>query len=274
MIVSPFKYSGRKLKYVNQINSLYKNLFFSLNTNNLIYVEPYAGSASIFFNLTSEFSSYIISDIDRNVIRIHKSLKDASYDDYVSIINEVSEKWGNIKDDKIAYYNFRNWFNLNIWNSDDIKEGLYLQLLFSSCINSMARFGKNGFNQGWGNRLYIIGEYEYKHIHKVLQRALIYNYSFEDLNKNILYKENEESLFYFLDPPYINRATSYRTLEYEEYQKFIDFLNNTKSKWIYTDIEENQIKFPYIVLREEMNNTSPLSKKEKLQNKEVAFYNF
>ena len=47
MIVSPFKYSGRKLKYVNQINSLYKNLFFSLNTNNLIYVEPYAGSASI-----------------------------------------------------------------------------------------------------------------------------------------------------------------------------------------------------------------------------------
>lgn len=107
MKVSPFKYSGTKLQFVDQINGIYKNLFFSLDTSNLIYIEPYAGSASVFFNLTSEFKSYIISDIDRNVIQILKSLKENSYDTYWKICEEVKTQFGDIRNSKESYYSSR-----------------------------------------------------------------------------------------------------------------------------------------------------------------------
>lgn len=273
-MVSPFKYSGRKVKYVDKINGLYKNLFFSLDTSDLIYVEPYAGSASVFFNLVSDFKTYIISDIDRNVIRIHRSLQEAQYSKYLSIIESVKSEFGDIRESKDAYYSFREWFNQNHWQKETTEEGLYLQLLFGSCINSMARFGKNGFNQGFGNRLYLLSEEEYGLIHKRLQRAQLYCLDFETLKATVLSKFSETDLFLFLDPPYISRATSYRTLEADEHQAFLKYLNETKSKWIYTDIYENQIPHKYFILRNEMSNTSPLSKKEKLSNTEVAFYNF
>ena len=127
----------------------------------------------------------------------------------------------------------------------------------------MARFGKNGFNQGFGNRLFLISEEEYEVIHRRLEKTELYNLDFDTLKSTILSKLNEKELFIFLDPPYISRATSYRTLEKNEHSDFINYLNMTKSKWIYTDIHEDQVKFPYIILRDEMNNTSPLSKKRK-----------
>jgi DNA adenine methylase Dam len=272
MKVSPFKYSGRKLQFVDQINSLYNNLFFSLDTSELTYVEPYCGSASVFFNLTSEFKKYIISDIDRNVVEIMKAIKNNPYTVYWALYESVKNQFGDIKNSKDAYYAFRNWFNENYWGTCDKVEGLYLQLLFGSCINSMARFGPSGFNQGYGNALFVLSKEEYDVAHIKLQKTEIYNMSFEKLQESILVKYDEHKLFFFFDPPYIKRGAAYHQFDEDEHSKFIKYLNNCKGKWIYTDIYENQVKFPFMILRENMTNTAPNTKKEKLDNKEVAFY--
>lgn len=272
MKVSPFKYSGRKLQFVDQINSLYSNLFFSLDTSELTYVEPYCGSASVFFNLTSEFKSYIISDIDRNVVEIMKAIKENPHTVYWTLCEQVKSDFGDIENSKDSYYAFRDWFNKNRWGKGGKVEGLYLQLLFGACINSMARFGPTGFNQGYGNRLFLLSKEEYDAAHRRLQKTEIYNMPFEKLQESILVNYNESELFFFFDPPYIKRGAAYHQFDEDEHFKFIKYLSNCKGRWIYTDIYENQVKFPCIILRENMTNTGPSTKKEKLDNKEVAFY--
>ena len=112
-------------------------------------------------------------------------------------------------------------------------------------------------------------------MHEKLQKAELYNMSFEDLSENVLKKYDEKDLFMFVDPPYIKREVySYKGLEKSQYDRFIEFLSSFKGKFIYTDIHDDQLDMNYIVLREKMNNTKPASKKESLDNKEVAFYNF
>lgn len=68
------RYSGSKIKYVQQLNKLVNM------SNATTYVEPFLGSGALFLNLKKKFDKYIVNDIDRNVIRIFKSLKEMDYE--------------------------------------------------------------------------------------------------------------------------------------------------------------------------------------------------
>ena len=271
--LAPFKYSGRKLAFVDKINSIYNNMFFSLDTSKLTYIEPFCGSASVFYNLSSSFKDYILNDLDSNVVKIHSAIKENPLSTYKDFISYVKKNWPSLKD-KDCYYDFRNYFNQNVWQKNDPLEGFWLQFLFNTCINSMARFGPNGFNQSYGSRTgeSFTTDRMYTHFHNRLQKATIFNKDFFELVKEIGVKEEDQ--FLFLDPPYIRREAAYKTISEDFYESFLNLLKGTSGKFIYTDIDEGQLDFPKLVLRESMNSTAPSSLKQKTNMTEVAYYNF
>lgn len=243
------KYAGTKLKFTNKINE-YIN-----NTEGRIYIEPFLGSGSVFLNLEKEFDRYILNDKDRNVIRIFKSFKDADYELFKACENTIKERFGDIKKNKEDYYNFRNTFNKKLYLSDDITEGIYLFFLYNSCINSMARFGPNGFNQSFGNRYKSLTEEQFNNINKRLQKAEFYNMDFFDL-------DIPENSVMFLDPPYFYKQTkNYEIIDQTWYDNFIQYLKDSSNEIIYTDVDHKDIDWNKEIIRK-MQNISPNRKEE------------
>lgn len=261
------RYSGSKYDYLNSILPIVNRC------DNKIYIEPFCGSASVFLNTPNTFQKYIISDVDRNIIRIFNSFKNINYSDFINFLNEIEKEFGNIKNDKTSYYNFRNWFNSTHWKKDTLEEGVYLMFLANSCINSMLRFGPNGMNQSFGNRGY---QYSYTleqhtNIKNKLSNCEIMNVDFFKLIEDF---KNLDA-FYFIDPPYIKRGTSYVNINENNKTLMLNFLKD--KKYAYTDIYEKNIQ-DYLecevdILRLKMRNTSPLSNKEEISNTEVIYYN-
>ena len=265
-----FRYSGSKDKFTSIINA-------NIKTDKQIYCEPFAGSGAVLFNLNRQFNKYIINDIDRNIIRIYKSFKIISYSYYKEVIDSVFKEFGKFTSDrrysnqqisekeKQNYYNFRNWFNVNHWNTDTEIEGIYLHMLANSCINSMLRFGPSGMNQGYGNRCYILDENIFNNIQNILQRTEIYNGSYKDLLK--------EDAFFFFDPPYASQASSYTGFSFQDQEEFLELIKD--KEYIYTDILNNvNSKLPNRLVLREMVSTAPNSNKGKNSNIECLFASY
>jgi DNA adenine methylase Dam len=265
-----FRYSGAKDKFASIINA-------NIKADKNVYCEPFVGSGSVLFNLNKNFDKYIINDIDRNIIRIYKSFKNISYEYYKEVIDSVFKEFGRFTDDrryiskeagevaKTNYYNFRNWFNSNHWNTDTELEGIYLHMLANSCINSMLRFGPNGMNQGFGNRCYMLDRTTFNNIQNILQRTEIYNGSYKDLLK--------EDAFFFFDPPYASQASSYTGFSFEDQEEFLELIKD--KEYLYTDIlnDVNSKLQNRLVLRK-MVNTAPNSDKSKNSNIECLFASY
>jgi len=263
MSIKFLKYAGNKSKFIDKIN-------FEINkTNKSIYVEPFLGSGSVFLNLEKEFDSYILNDLDRNLIRIFNSFKNSTFEKYKIYESIVFEYFGDIKNNKEQWYLFRNEFNKTHWKKNTIKEGFYLFMLYNSCLNSLSRFGPNGFNQSFGKRYYNINENDFNIIKSKLEKTIIYNLDFFELINKI----DLENSILFLDPPYIKRPAGYATINDEFYSKFINFCKFTKSDILYTDVYHDDLDLKYIILREQMQNISP-NRKEEYTEKEVMYKNY
>ena len=262
-MIKIFNYAGTKIKYIDIINK-------EINKSNATtYVEAFFGSGAVFFNLEKTFDKYIINDLDRNVITIVKAFKNGDYTLFEACVDEVKERFGDIKKDKEAYYNFRNNFNKYVWNTRAIAEGFYLYILYNSCINSMARFGPNGFNQSYGNRLRLLDETEFNNIKNKLENTEIYNLDFFDFKNNI-----PANSLLFLDPPYFERQTkNYNIINEEWYNNFIKYCKNSNNDILYTDVDHDNLDWDKITIRERMQNISP-NRRDEYTIKEVMFKNF
>lgn len=261
------RYAGAKDKYLDSIN---KHIDKTTNTT---YIEPFLGSGAVFLNLEKEFDEYIINDIDPNIIKIFNTVKNSTYEEFMLFHSKVIHKFGDIKNDKEAYYSFRNKFNEKLWKSNTIDEGFGLMLLYSSCINSLARFGPKGFNQGYGNRLYMPDEETWNIVHNKLQKTTIYNLDFLDLMSKI-HDKLENSLL-FLDPPYFYGGdVGYANVNKEWYLNYLKLIEESKSNIIYTDIKHNDLsnKWNIEILRT-MRNISP-NKSSEYTKEEAIYFNF
>lgn len=250
-----FRYSGSKLKYATLINK-------HIKTSKKIYVEPFIGSGALLFNLDTEFDKYIINDLDRNIVQIYKSFKEIDYGYYIKILENIKNDFGDIKNSKESYYNFRNWFNENHWNTNTTLEGIYLHVLACSCINSMFRFGKNGMNQSYGNCFYSLNLRTFDNIKTILNKVEMHNGDYKDLLK--------EDAFFFFDPPYFSQGSSYSGFTEHQYKEFLYLISN--KEYLYTDILNDYNSFikNRIVIRE-MTSTAPKSSKQKNNNIECLF---
>jgi DNA adenine methylase len=268
-MIKMMKYAGCKDKFLHLINPEINR------TQCKTYIEPFCGSAAVFFNLEKEFDSYFVNDLDSNVIRILKSFSECEYSDIVDAQESVNTRFGDIRESKEAYYNFRNTFNAKLWKSDTTLEGICLWILYNSCLNSLSRFGPNGFNQSFGHRngCKSMNESVFAQIKSKLNRAVITNMDFfKFIETHSVIFDRPETLM-FLDPPYIKRPAGYKTITDEFYIRFIDFLKNTECKILYTDIDHDDLDWAKITLRDQMQNRSP-NRKSEYTDREIMFYNF
>ena len=269
-MVTFFRYSGSKVKYTDIINS------FINNTKQDVYIEPFIGSGAVLFNLRKKFKHYIINDLDENIIKIYKTFKEIDYKDYLNELDYVKKNFNftpsktlradtltktQIKDYKTAYYNFRDYFNKNYWNTNTTKEGIYLHFLANSCINSFFRFGPNGFNAAYGFRFYKIPENEFNIIKEKLKKTEILNEDYKNINEKGLY---------FLDPPYFMRDSSYSGFNQTDMIEFINYIKN--KEYVYTDIINDYNKNLKNIIIREISGSSPSGEKQGTGHMEHLFY--
>lgn len=264
-----FRYAGAKDKYIDIISK-----HINRYKKGSIYIEPFLGSGAIFLNIEDKFDSYIINDLDSNIIRIFKSVKEGDYSDFLVFYEDVLSKFGDIKKDKNAFYAFRNRFNEKLWKTDTIFEGFGLLMLYSSCINSLARFGPNGFNQSYGNRLYKPSQENWNEAKIKLNKTTIYNTDFITLMNNLDSSIIDNSLM-FLDPPYFYGGDAgYKNLEEPYFREFIKYIEKSKAAIVYTDVKHEDLsnKWSHEIIRT-MQNISP-NRKSEYTDQEALFFNF
>lgn len=266
MSLKLFNYTGTKIKYVELINEQLKR------QNCEIYIEPFCGSAAVFFNLEREYEIYILNDVDTNVIRILKSFQDSTFEQLQFLIDKIKNDFGDIKQREF-YYNFRQNFNSNHHKNNTIEEGFYLWILFNSCINSIARFGPKGFNQSFGCREghSKLTKQQFEIIQKRLSKTTLLNLPFKKLVSEYSDFFDERTIL-FLDPPYTEKPIAYSNLNNDDFKAFIDFIKHTNCKVIYTDTRHNYLDWDSIVIRT-MRNVSP-NRKTEFTIDEILYKNF
>jgi DNA adenine methylase len=259
-----FKYPGNKTNYLGTILPWIKA------SQSKIYIEPFFGSGTIYFNSLG-FAQYIVNDKEPHILNILNTFNNTKYEDYLKFENFVLETFGNIATNYDAYYKFRDYVN-NEHRYNEYNFGIFF--LNHTCMNSMMRFGPNGFNQTFGNRpsLFHLTKTQYEYVkHRLVNTKIITG----DFSKTIEF-DTKDSL-YVLDPPYDLAEITYN--KGFELNTFQDFLKEIKGKIIYTDIEnEFADKFfsNKILLKNQMKNISPNNRngKHDKSQREVMYTNF
>jgi site-specific DNA-adenine methylase len=268
-MVKFFNYSGNKIKSSPLINK------YIHNSNSDTYVEPFVGSGGILFNLDKEFKNYVINDIDRNIVRMYETFKVIQYSEYLDAIEFVRTEFGfygpnsrNMPEErkslyKSSYYLFRDWFNETMWNTNSVQEGIYLHILANSCLNYFLRFGPNGMNQSFGDRMYTINQSNFNSVKSILQRTTILNTSYIDV------VESYPNALFFLDPPYLSQASSYTGFNEDDLKQFIEVIKG--KEYIYTDIKNEYNEHLNGEFIRDIVSTSPANSGVSRDNHEYVF---
>ena len=250
IIRSPFFYVGDKYKLMPQLKQL-------MPENIKDYIEPFVGGGSSFLNSTGQ--KYILNDVDKYVIKLHKELSkyvnkkevllkklykiidtyalSCSYRNII-VSDELKKQYPKTyyaKYNKEGYEKLRADFNKNKRNILQ----LYILLIYG--FNHMIRFNASGdFNLPVGNVDFN------KNVYDALSNYLdfIKDKNIEFYNKD--YKNFLNSLsigegsYVFLDPPYLISMSEYNKLWNEEKEKelcvFLDQLDAKGVKFGITNL--------------------------------------
>jgi len=182
-VKSPLKWAGSKAKSLDFIIK-------AIPDRPKRFVEPFAGSAVISFNVKAD--EYLIADINNDVINFFNVLKEYRLD----FINYCKQLFidGNNKD--IYYYNRRVFNSLKF---DYYRAALFLYLN-RHCFNGLCRYNsKNEFNVPFG---------KYKNVYFPEEEMIflvdnIDRYIFKNQPFDMTFKECIESDVIYCDPPYL-----------------------------------------------------------------------
>lgn len=238
VIRSPLFYVGDKYKLMPQLTQLFPQ---NINT----YVEPFVGGGSSFLN--TDAKKYMVNDIDKNIISIHKHLKEyafepmALYEELYEIIDkyELSCSYrGIVAPEELkkkyvktyySHYNKDAYTKLkHDYNENNDVALLYVLLIYG--FNHMIRFNSSGiFNLPVGNVDFN------KNVHNSLESYLKFAREHDISYFNCDYVEFITNLdiglddFIYFDPPYLISDSEYNKLWSEHEEKrllnFIDYLN-------------------------------------------------
>jgi DNA adenine methylase len=182
-----------------------------------IYLEPFIGGGSLFFNLFPPKA--VISDVHTELIDFYENIKSGKAGE----IYEFMEKTPN---DEKTYYQIRDKFEVN--NPLDIAKRFYYQR--KTCFRGMLRYNNDGkFNIPFGHYKTInYNDLLNERYNKLLSTTEIHNKSFEFIFENY----NDENNFMFLDPPYDSKFTDYGYCKFgkDEHIKLAKLFKETKIK--------------------------------------------
>lgn len=190
----PFlKWAGGKRWLINNFPDIFPSNFDN-------YIEPFLGSASVYFYLQPKNS--IISDTNKDLIDTYLALKMNWQDVYKHL------KIHHRKHSTEYYYKIRDYKPRKL--ATKAAKFLYLN---RTCFNGIYRVNKKGeFNVPIGTRNNVILETDnFAEISKLLQTAVILNNDYETIIDQA--KMND---FLFVDPPYTVNHNENGFLRYNE----------------------------------------------------------
>lgn len=220
---SPFFYVGDKYKLLPAISAHFPQ-------NIETFFEPFLGGGSVFLNV--EAKKYVVNDIDKNVINLHKYLHRQShnansffekvkkitknYDLSRSFFESVIPQNYKIRWPKTYYAEFNRSGYLKLrrnYNMSDKKEPIQLYLLLIYGFNRMFRFNSKGdFNIPVGNVDFnnnVVNALK-NYFLAIKERNVEYqNCGFDRFLSSQKIGKND---FLYIDPPYLITATEYNKL--------------------------------------------------------------
>jgi site-specific DNA-adenine methylase len=267
-------YLGNKSKYSGKIHKILNG---RLDKN---FIEPFGGSGAVSLYMSKYIKNVFLNEINENIFRIHYSFKHGTFIELREVIEEIWE-FGDPREVKEDYYTARNELNKKYFGFDSIKTGFYNWAISTYAINSMVRFGPNGFNQGWGNRgvgrtepSKMMTEEKFNSIKKCYHNIELYNEDF------VIFVNRFKSGILFMDPPYVEMESGIYNFSKTQYDLFLTIIKNWKDDVIYTDVfSEDRIKelgenWNYQILRDSMGSANVGFNKRTIYESEAAYYNF
>ena len=241
IIIPPIKCQGIKTKLIPFIaEHIHRN-------ENGLWIEPFVGSGVVAFNLAPKRA--LLTDKNQYIINFYKSLQDGIITTYN--VREFLEYHGNqLSQHGVEYYQkIRDDFNKN-------GDPLYFLFLNRSDFNGMIRFNRAGqFNVPFCKKN---NRFSKAYISKICNQVsivsqIIQNHDWEFLTcpwQDTFKKGGSEDYFY-LDPPYIGRDTSYvgewpesEAIELSKYAHMTD-ANICLSMWKENEFRKNDHLFNY-----------------------------
>jgi len=258
-------YLGNKSKYSQYIIRMLSGRL------NKPFIEPFGGSGAVSLEVSLN-TKVFLNEIDVNIFRIHRSFKHGTYEVLKNIINEI---WsiGDPINEKAIYYDIRKKMNEVYFNTDSLEEGFYNWVIAKFAINSMVRFGTNGFNQGWGNRGVSISDMPKNRFDEIQKR-----YTNIELSNKDFFTMGLPAGVLFVDPPYTTMGSGTYSFTSEQHDKFIDTIKTWPDEVVYTDVfSENIIDrlgngWDFVLLRDNMGYAS--TKKNNKKESEALYFNF
>ncbi|MFC0350656.1 DNA adenine methylase [Undibacterium danionis] len=174
------------LRWSGSKTRLLPDLLKSKPKNYERYVEPFAGSASLFFSI--EPNEAILGDLNTCVMEVYQAVRDDP--------TGVHETLCSIPKTKDAYYMLRG---LSPSDLTRLQRAARLIFLMKACFNGVYRTNQLGqFNVPMGDKIYSLPSKEELLIaQSLLQRTQLYNQDFS--KTTALCKPND---WVYFDPPY------------------------------------------------------------------------
>ena len=176
------RWAGSKSKLVPNLSKYW------LEKRHSRYVEPFAGSASLFFSVCPEFA--LLSDINADLIETYIAVRDHP--------RAVHNRLTRLKKCKQAYYRIRSQDTERMGALDRAARFIYLNRF---CFNGIYRTNLAGhFNVPYApTKTGSIPDWDsFFATAKTLKRAIIVASDFESITRNMIKKHD----FVYLDPPY------------------------------------------------------------------------
>ena len=298
-VKSAINYTGGKYKLLPQIKE-----FFPDEYDN--FIDLFSGGANVGINANPKNKIYI-NDIEPRLIELYKLLKDISFDEVHSKVNEIIKQY-NFSDTKTFGYDYyelrsndgvgkynkenylklRNEYNKGLFDDDRFKP-IYFYVLIIFGFNNQIRFNKKGeFNLPVGKR-----DFNEKMVEKLynFQKTLKekdFVFSSRDFREFTAISNND---FVYVDPPYLISTASYNEnggWKAEDEMDLLNFLDNLSMqgvRWALSNVlihkgQENTLliewskKYQVNLLDYNYNNSNYHTKAKDNKTQEILIINY
>lgn len=210
----PFlKWAGGKSQLISAISESFP--YDLIDTNNLIYIEPFVGSGTILFWFLRKFpktKKAIINDINNDLINLYSIIK-SEPEKLIKNLTKIQSNFYSLKSDKEQKDFFLS--KREIFNSTKISalnKASLLIFLNKTCYNGLYRVNSKGkFNVPFGRykNPKICDVERIMCDSKLLQKVTILK---GDFTQTLNYIDSDDAFFYF-DPPYkpISKSSSFNS---------------------------------------------------------------
>ncbi len=238
---SPLRYPGGKSKLTQYIKNILKD-----NGLFKVYIEPYAGGASVALELLLEeyVENIVINDLDRHI-----------YSFWYSVLNDTEKLCKKIKDVKVNLETWQKQKRIYQKNNylNSLELGFSTFFLNRTNRSGILNGGVIGGTQQNGNWK-IDARFNKSELIKRIQSIALYSSRIKLLNLDAIDLISDKSIgifedsFYYFDPPYFNNGRDLY-LNYYNYDDHLLLANKIKSiktlKWILTYDNVDVIKKIY-----------------------------